>query len=368
MASVHVDNLRKEFGSIVAVNSVSLELEDGELVVFVGPSGCGKTTLLRMIAGLETPTSGDIRFGSKSVVDSPPQNREISMVFQDLALYPHLTAMGNIKFALNADSSIPESEYAERIEEVANLANCDEFLEKPVNDLSGGQQQRVAIARALVREPEVFLLDEPLSDLDELMKREIRSSIERLQNDLDITTIHVTHDQEEAMMMADKIVVLNGGDIGQVGTPSEIFNNPSSLFVANFIGSPQINILQCVITDETDEIVTLTSDFGTFTLSNSVSVLADRSSNDVAVGIRPQHLDWYDEEPAEFNVTIPVTVQVIEQMGTEDIIRCITPDHEEIVAVVPTGILTEGQDGYLTTEETYLHFFDGYDDSAVRLN
>jgi len=367
MASVNVDNLEKQYGNLNATDNVSLDVEDGELVVFVGPSGCGKTTLLRMIAGLETPTSGDIRFDDHSVVDSPPQDREISMVFQDLALYPHLTAVDNIKFALKADDSIESAEYDERVKRIAELANCEDFLDQPVTELSGGQRQRVAIARALVREPEVFLLDEPLSDLDELMKRQIRAAIERLQEEMGITTIHVTHDQEEAMTMADKIVVLNDGTIEQVGSPSEVFNEPATLFVGSFIGSPRINEFPCTVTEETDESVTVTSEKGTFTFTgDAAGTLRNRSTDEVTVGVRPQHLQWTDEE--QVGLTIPVTIDVLEQTGTEDIVRCLTPDEEEVVAVVPTGTLAEGQEGYLTAAESDLHIFDGRDESARRLD
>jgi ABC-type sugar transport system ATPase subunit len=369
MASVRINNLEKQYGSITATKDVSLDIADGELVVFVGPSGCGKTTLLRMVAGLETPTSGDIRFDGQSVIDLPPQDRDISMVFQDLALYPHLRAIDNIKFALKADRSVGESEYDRRATQIAKLANCDEFLDKSITELSGGQRQRVAIARALVREPEVFLLDEPLSDLDELMKRRIRASIERLQKDLRITTIHVTHDQEEAMTMADKIVVLNSGTVEQVGSPAMVFGEPVTLFVASFIGSPQINQLSCTVTGAADNSLALDSETGTVTLSPDMTDRLDaRTADRITIGVRPQHLIWNDDEPDDARLTIPVTIDVLEQTGTEDIARCATPDSKEVIAVVPTGTLSEGYEGYLTADESSLHLFNGDTDNAERLN
>jgi len=364
MANVTIDNLTKKFGSIVATNEISLAIEDGELVVLVGPSGCGKTTTLRSIAGLESPTSGTITFDDADVTDLAPQDRDISMVFQDLALYPHMTAAENIAFPLHADGQQVEGTIDENVEEVAHATNCDEFLEKRVSDLSGGQRQRIALARALVREPEVFLMDEPFSDLDELLKRQLRAEVMRIQKEREITMIHVTHDQEEAMTMGDRLVVMNDGEIAQIGDPDTVYTEPANLFVAMFIGSPQINRFDSVIADDG----VLESGTLRFELPTAdAEALADTSSDEVALCIRPRHVTW-SENPDEHDIAVPVTVTVTEQIGTEDIVRTETEDGLEVTAVVPANTLEFGEEGYLVFDPDQLHLFDGYDDEAERMN
>ncbi|PSP86129.1 glycerol-3-phosphate ABC transporter ATP-binding protein [Halobacteriales archaeon QS_1_68_17] len=364
MAEVTIDNLTKEYGSIVATNDISIDIDDGELVVLVGPSGCGKTTTLRSIAGLETPTSGSIHFGDTDVTDRAPQDRDISMVFQDLALYPHMTAAENVAFPLHADGQQPETTVRESVEEVARATNCEEFLDKKVVDLSGGQRQRVALARALVRKPEVFLMDEPFSDLDELLKRQLRAEVVRIQKDLGITMVHVTHDQEEAMTMGDRLVVMNDGEIAQMGDPDTVFNEPARLFVATFIGSPQINRFDCRIAGDR----TLTDGELELELpADAADVLDGATGEAVTLCIRPQHLSWADERPAD-SLAVPVSVNVIEKIGTEDIVRCRTAGGTEITGVVPAGALSFGQEGYLVFDPSQLHLFDGHDENAPRLN
>jgi multiple sugar transport system ATP-binding protein len=364
MSEVIIDNLTKEFGSIVATNEVSLDIDDGELVVLVGPSGCGKTTTLRSIAGLETPTGGTIKFDEVDVTDRTPQERDISMVFQDLALYPHMTAAENIAFPLHANGEQSEGSIDDSVREIARATDCDEFIDKKVVDLSGGQRQRVALARALVRKPDVFLMDEPFSDLDELLKRQLRAEVLRIQKELGITMVHVTHDQEEAMTMGDRIVVMNRGEIAQIGTPDTVYSEPAVLFVAMFIGSPQINRFECVI----DEQVDLTCGDTRFELPpEDRQALENATGEEIALCVRPQHLTW-TEEPSDDQLAVPVAVTVIEQIGTEDIVRCRTEDGREVTALMPPNTLEFDQEGYLVLDHEQLHLFDGYGGDAERLN
>jgi len=364
MADVTIDNLTKRFGSLVATSEVSLEIEDGELVVLVGPSGCGKTTTLRSIAGLETPTSGTITFDGVDVTDQTPQDRDISMVFQDLALYPHMTAEENIAFPLHADGDRVEGSVQENVEEIARATDCDGFLDKRVGDLSGGQRQRVALARALVRQPEVFLMDEPFSDLDELLKRQLRAEVLRIQKELGITMIHVTHDQEEAMTMGDRLVVMNEGTIAQIGDPDTVYNEPATLFVALFIGSPQINRFDCVVED----LGVLSHGNLRFELPpGDAGALENATCDGVTLCVRPQHLTWSDS-PGEDDLAVPVTVTVTERIGTEDIVRCETDNGREVSAVVPANTLEFEREGFLVFDPDNLHLFDGHGEDAERLN
>lgn len=366
MAAITINDLRKEYGSIVAVNDITLDAEDGELVVLVGPSGCGKTTALRSVAGLVEPTDGSIKFDERDITDLSPQERDISMVFQDLALYPNMSVYDNISFPLRAEDGHSDEEIREAVEEIAAIVDCSGFLEDRVIELSGGQQQRVALARALVRRPEVFLMDEPFSDLDELLKRQLRAEVARLQQEFGVTMLHVTHDQEEAMTLGDRLVVMNNGDIVQTADPRTVFSEPNTLFVARFIGSPQINEFRCEISWENDT-ATISSEEFKITLSGSESdVLRQATADTITVAIRPQHLRWSTDNP-ETDLAIPVTTEVVEKIGTEDIVRARTESGDEISAEVESGLVEENRDGYLVFESAHLHFFDGTGNDARRL-
>ncbi len=367
MANIQIENLSKQFGNLDATKDISIDIPDGQLAVLVGPSGCGKTTTLRMIAGLEQPTEGTIRFDTKDVTEIRPQNRDVSMVFQDLALYPHLTTYDNIAFPLRADGALTDDEMDRRVQEIAEIVDCDEFLDQRVTELSGGQRQRVALARALIREPEVFLMDEPFSDLDELLKRNLRAEVLRLQRRLDITMVHVTHDQEEAMTLGDILVVMNDGEIAQLGDPHTVFSNPETVFVATFIGSPQINEFYCDVEWEDDDTAVLTDGDVSFTLTEPLVSYLRNTGDEVAFFVRPQHLRWSDQEPDDA-LALRVSVEVIEQIGTEDIVRCRTEDHTEVTAVLPAGTIEEGDIGYLEVDPTHVHLFDGHEATAKRLN
>jgi len=244
MAEVRVDNLTKKFGDLTAVNDLSLQVHDGEFVVFLGPSGCGKTTTLRCIAGLEIPDGGTISIGGDIVTKLPPALRDIAFVFQQYALYPHMTVFDNLAFPMRATRT-PKEEIAQRIKEVSEILHIERLLSRRPGKLSGGEMQRVAIGRAMVRRPKVFLMDEPLTNLDAKLRTEMRAELKRLQSDLGATTIYVTHDQIEAMSMGDRVAVINGGKLLQFGTPMEVYDHPASMFVAGFIGSPAMNFAPC---------------------------------------------------------------------------------------------------------------------------
>ncbi len=243
MVEIRLENVSKQFGKVVAVDNLNLEIKDGEFIALLGPSGCGKTTTLLMIAGIYKPTTGKIYFDDQVVNDIPPKDRNIGMVFQSYALYPHMSVFDNIAFPLKLQRR-PKNEIRERVVEVAKILGIEELLDRKPSQLSGGQQQRVALARALVKEPQVFLMDEPLSNLDAKLRIQMRAELKRIQRELGVTTIYVTHDQLEAMTMADRIAVMNRGVLQQYASPEELYNKPANIFVASFIGSVPINFLE----------------------------------------------------------------------------------------------------------------------------
>lgn len=285
MAEVRLSNIRKSFGSVEVIKGVDLIIPEGEFCVFVGPSGCGKSTLLRMIAGLEDITDGSLEIGGEQMVDVAPAKRGVAMVFQSYALYPHMTVAENITFGLRMANHPPEDTQT-RLDIAARMLKLDTLLDRKPSQLSGGQRQRVAIGRAIVRDPEVFLFDEPLSNLDAALRVEMRAEITRLHSNLDATMIYVTHDQVEAMTMADMIVVLDQGRIEQVGSPLELYHEPKSLFVARFMGSPQMNTLPVTLSSaESDTVVCALPGGGDISLDNSTN-----ATGDATLGIRPEHM------------------------------------------------------------------------------
>lgn len=283
MSAVKIINATKKYGDIQVIHGIDLDIKDGEFCVFVGPSGCGKSTLLRMISGLEEVTSGDIHIGDKNVTKMQPADRGIAMVFQSYALYPHMTVRENMAFGLKM-TKVPAAVINEKVNEAASILHLEPYLDRKPKTLSGGQRQRVAIGRAIVRGPEVFLFDEPLSNLDAELRVEMRVEITRLHRELGTTIIYVTHDQVEAMTLADKIVVLKEGRIQQVGTPLSLYDDPQNIFVAGFIGSPTINLLKGSITDGKLSIPSLE------TLKLDVSDTITSLMSELIIGLRPQHL------------------------------------------------------------------------------
>ncbi|WP_196260826.1 ABC transporter ATP-binding protein [Pelagibacterium limicola] len=329
MAKLVLEKVAKSFGLVNVLPGVDLDIEDGEFVVFVGPSGCGKSTLLRLIAGLEDVSSGDILIDGDSVTHVPAADRGVAMVFQSYALYPHMTVRQNLSFGLeNIRMQRPEIE--RRVGEAARLLQIEQLLERRPKELSGGQRQRVAIGRAITRDPKIFLFDEPLSNLDAELRVLMRIEITRLHERLGNTMIYVTHDQIEAMTMADKIVVLRGGVIEQVGAPLELYNQPRNAFVAGFIGSPRMNFVEGTIGEVSGETFTFTSpDLPAMTLPRRTASLA--AGQKVSVGVRPEDLIVSKGKGSGW----PVTVSVAEQHGANSYIHCSRPNGEPLLIHQP---------------------------------
>jgi ABC-type sugar transport system ATPase subunit len=315
MAQVSLKGVNKSFGATHVIKDVDLEIEKGEFVVFVGPSGCGKSTLLRLIAGLETLSSGEIMIADRAIMDLPPSKRGIAMVFQSYALYPHMTVFHNMAFSLELQG-VPKKEIAERVESAAKILQMEHLLSRRPAALSGGQRQRVAIGRAIVRNPDVFLFDEPLSNLDAALRHETRVEIAKLHTQLAATTIYVTHDQVEAMTLADKIVVLKDGEVMQVGSPMDLFNRPANEFVAGFLGSPKMNFFDGTLADVSDDGATAGFQGNGIDAANLRLVSSAKKTGDAArIGIRPQHLVLDPKGP------IVGTVALVERLGTETVME-----------------------------------------------
>ncbi|MES0808733.1 sn-glycerol-3-phosphate ABC transporter ATP-binding protein UgpC [Roseibium sp. SCPC15] len=308
MGELQLRDVRKSYGQMEVIKGVDLEVEHGEFIVFVGPSGCGKSTLLRMIAGLEEITGGDITIDTKVVNDLPPVKRGIAMVFQSYALYPHMSVYENIAFPLRVER-LTNDKVEEKVQNAAGILQLTERLQHKPGELSGGQRQRVAIGRAIVREPSVFLFDEPLSNLDAALRAEMRVELAKLHNDLDATMIYVTHDQVEAMTMADRIVVLDHGVISQVGTPLELYHKPQNLFVAGFIGNPKMNFLRVTGKHSNDDGVVVTLPSGQ-DLKVKVSATGDVAGRTLTLGIRPEDLTLKPSDAA-----IEIIPNVVEHLG-----------------------------------------------------
>ncbi|MBB4092098.1 sn-glycerol-3-phosphate import ATP-binding protein UgpC [Ochrobactrum pecoris] len=315
MSKIVLDNVRKSYGgNVEVIKGVSLEINDGEFVVLVGPSGCGKSTLLRMIAGLEGITSGTIAIGDRVVNDVEPAERDIAMVFQNYALYPHMTVRENLAYGLK-NRKTPKDEIERRIAKAAKALEIEPFLERKPRQLSGGQRQRVAMGRAIVREPAAFLFDEPLSNLDAKLRVQMRVEIKRLQRSLETTSVYVTHDQMEAMTMADRLVVLNAGHIEQVGTPIELYEKPASTFVATFIGSPSMNLLQSAENIAWKTGGAVKTPIGNFT-----------------IGVRPEDISILeDDEPDADGFNATVRIEAVELVGAESYIHSALPDGKSLI-------------------------------------
>ena len=318
MAQVELRDVNKAFGKVKVIRNVDLEINKGEFVVFVGPSGCGKSTLLRLIAGLESLTSGDIVIADRPVMDLPPSKRGIAMVFQSYALYPHMTVFHNMAFSLNLQG-ISKAEVRERVEAAAKILQMEHLLDRRPAALSGGQRQRVAIGRSIVRNPDVFLFDEPLSNLDAALRHDTRVEIAKLHSQLGATTIYVTHDQVEAMTLADKIVVLKDGEGMQVGAPMDLFNMPANEFVAGFLGSPKMNFFDGTITNVAANKSTA-SFSGDGIKATKIRLVSDEKNDGAAVrlGVRPQHLQ------IDPKGTIKGKATLVERLGTETIVELVS--------------------------------------------
>ena len=350
MANLILRNVSKAFGTTDVIKSVNLEVSHGEFVVFVGPSGCGKSTLLRLITGLEEVTDGQIIIEDRDVTYLKPSKREVAMVFQSYALFPHLSVAENIGFGLKL-SKVPKDEISARVNEVASILRVENLLARKPRQLSGGQRQRVAIGRSIIRQPKVFLFDEPLSNLDAALRVVMRIEITRLHQNLGATMIYVTHDQTEAMTLADRIVVLNEGRIEQVGSPLKLYENPINRFVAGFIGSPAMNFIKGTIdTDDNKAIARL----GPYAMEVSKPTL--KQGMEIEVGIRPEHIAIVSPEEG----TLTAAVEIIEKLGVESMLYLKTDASEDLLTVRtdPKHTIRTGDRLGLKLPESELHFFD----------
>ncbi|MER8835695.1 ABC transporter ATP-binding protein [Mesorhizobium sp. M0909] len=374
MAEVILENICKTYGNnFRAIDQLNLSVEDGEFLILVGPSGCGKSTALRMIAGLEDITSGSLRIGGVDVVDMPPKDRDIAMVFQSYALYPHMTVFENIAFSMRLAGK-PKAERKKRVDEIAKTLQLTSLLDSKPANLSGGQRQRVAMGRAMVREPAAFLMDEPLSNLDAKLRVQMRAEITSLQKQLGVTTIYVTHDQIEAMTMGDRVAVLKGGVLQQVDTPKRLYESPVNAFVAGFIGSPSMNLFEATL--KGSELVF--RDFA-IRLQDAAFVrrpgLRSYAGRKIVFGIRPE--DLYDSslESGRKYQTIPAKVTSIEELGSEHIVHLNIdavrvdsgdPDAVDDFGVAsnavarfePASVLHSGSEIRLALDDSKFHFFD----------
>ena len=348
MASVSLDQVRKVYGgSVEAVRGVSLDIDDGSFCVLVGPSGCGKSTLLRMIAGLETITSGAVTIGDRVVNEIEPSERDIAMVFQNYALYPHMNVYNNMAYGLR-NRGTPKEDIDARVREAARILAIEPFLTRKPRELSGGQRQRVAMGRAIVRKPQVFLFDEPLSNLDAKLRVQMRVEIKRLQRALGVTSVYVTHDQVEAMTLSDKLVVMNGGVIDQVGTPTDVYRRPATRFVATFIGSPPMNMLEGVVEGP-----------GLVCVGGALLPVADmreglKADTPVHVGVRPEDVRVLKDASVAFRIE----VDFVEELGATQLFHG-RLDGTEFVLQANTGLIpTDARQLALGIDAANVHVFD----------
>jgi multiple sugar transport system ATP-binding protein len=337
---IRFQNVSKRYGEVVVLDGLSLEIADGEFVVLLGPSGCGKTTTLRMLAGLENVTSGDIYIGDERINDVPTQRRDLAMVFQSYALYPHMSIAENIAYPLRV-RKLDQNERQNRVARVAKLLEIESLLDRKPRQLSGGERQRDALARAIVREPRAYLMDEPLSNLDARLRVQMRGELKRLQHQLGTTTIYVTHDQAEAMTLASRVAVMKKGRLQQFDTPLNIYNHPANRFVAEFVGSPSMNFVDGKI------------ERGMF-VSEEIKFSVDRAEGDVSLGIRPEHVHVLTQPQ---DGAIPASVYVTELMGNETFVFLTVGTHR-IIARAPADFRAEVESTvWLRLETDKAHFF-----------
>ncbi|MFO1038542.1 MAG: sn-glycerol-3-phosphate ABC transporter ATP-binding protein UgpC [Geminicoccaceae bacterium] len=349
MAAVDVRKVDKFYGTVQALHGVQVDIQDGEFVVLVGPSGCGKSTLLRMIAGLEEISRGEIAIGGRVVNNVPPKDRDIAMVFQNYALYPHMTVKENMAFSLKL-AKAPKNVIEERVGKAAQILGLNGLLDRYPRQLSGGQRQRVAMGRAIVRNPQVFLFDEPLSNLDAKLRVQMRTEIKELHQRLKTTAIYVTHDQIEAMTMADRIVVMQGGNVEQVGAPLELYDRPANLFVAGFIGSPAMNLIDAKLSRQNGSVSAISADGTALPLpANS----GGREGQDVIYGVRPEHLQLQPSGSA-----LGAEVVVVEPTGAETLVVSRLGGGEVQAVFRERHKLTPGDKIGLAPDLNHVHLFD----------
>jgi multiple sugar transport system ATP-binding protein len=360
MAEVLLHSVEKKFGDNAVINNLDLKISDKEFVVLVGPSGCGKSTILRIIAGLEDATSGDISIGDKIVNELDPKDRNIAMVFQDYALYPHLSIFKNISFGLEIQK-MRKSELKERVLHAAEILGISDLLDRKPKQLSGGQRQRVAMGRAIVRRPSVFLFDEPLSNLDAKLRTQMRTEIKKLHKQLTTTIVYVTHDQVEAMTLADRIVVLKDGNIEQIGKPEEVYNSPKSIFVAGFIGAPTMNFIPCRLTGQNGKVVLQISDENKTILSvpeKKAEHYLNSLDRDVIMGIRPEYFSLAEQSETTSRNHLSLQVNVIEPLGSTTLFFFEVASSEMVVSLEPIPGIKPGDNLSLKADMSKIHLFD----------
>ncbi len=367
MAKVIFDEVTKQFSpTVIAVNKLNLDIEDGEFLVLVGPSGCGKSTALRCLAGLEDITSGRIYIGDRDVTYLDPKDRDIAMVFQSYALYPHMSVRDNMGFSLKL-KRMPNKDIAERVERAAEILGLEELLDRKPRELSGGQRQRVALGRAIVREPQAFLMDEPLSNLDAKLRVQTRAEIIELQKRLGVTTIYVTHDQVEAMTMGDRIAVLNFGILQQLDSPKNLYERPKNQFVATFIGSPAMNVFPATVLNGDGRSRLHTEQFELKLSKELADKLADRAGQQVNFGIRPEDLEVVEfAEFAHEDNRIKLNVKFAELLGSETLLHLEGPNDDPIVAKVDPRVQARPGDVVeFAIDTNHLHAFDPKTEQAI---
>ncbi len=359
MAEINLQSLTKYFGSNQVINNFTLNVTDGEFIVLVGPSGCGKSTILRMIAGLETITSGIISINGKIVNDLPPKDRDIAMVFQNYSLYPHMTVFENMAFGLKM-RKLPRDMITSRVNQTAKILGLTQLLDQSSNMISGGQQQRVALGRAIVREPQVFLFDEPLSNLDAGLRLNMRAELIRLHKKLRATMIYVTHDQIEAMSMSDRLVVINDGNIQQIGPPLEIYEKPANLFVACFIGSPPMNLISCQVTEERDKTYLVGDGLRLLLTKECSKLLRNFSQQEIILGLRPEDFSLKEsqDDTSTLSNTIKTSVEYIEPLGNEILATCLIGSGTITVRFPPDKHITPGMHLVLTISRDRIKLFN----------
>src|SRR5438270_3912429 len=361
MARVAFDHVYKRFGKVEVVHDINLDIRDKEFLVLVGPSGCGKSTLLRMVAGLEELSEGDISIGEKVVNNVAPKDRDIAMVFQNYALYPHMTVFDNMAFSLKL-RHFPKDQIKKRVEEAAGLLNLDQLLKRKPKELSGGQRQRVALGRAIVREPQVFLMDEPLSNLDAKLRVETRANITKLHQRIQTTVIYVTHDQTEAMTMGSRIAVLNAGLIQQLGAPQELYDHPANLFVAGFIGSPAMNLFNGVkVVSEGDSPKIVLENVGQVQVPPLYKErVQEAAGKNLTFGIRPEHLEDITvvSPDAQTGSGIEATVDVVEHLGNELLVYMVIGGKQVVARLNPRSEAHTGGRIRLHVDTDHIHLFN----------
>ncbi len=363
MAQVVLKGINKFYDSVHAVKDVNLQIRDKEFVVLVGPSGCGKTTTLRMVAGLEAISGGDISIDGQVVNDLAPMDRDIAMVFQNYALYPHMSVFDNMAFGLKM-RKFARAEIGKRVKEAADVLGIGDLLKRKPRQLSGGQRQRVALGRAIVRHPRVFLFDEPLSNLDAKLRVQMRVELKKLHQRLGTTAIYVTHDQVEAMTLGDRVVVMKDGLVQQVGEPLDLYNQPANKFVAGFIGSPAMNFASVTMVDGNGRLAAKNSGLEIEVPSAGAERLRSHVGRQLTLGIRPEDLHVAsDADPA--GLTFPSKIEVVEQLGSETLLDVRVGDGTMVAAVAPTGGIRPQDAVRLAVNPNRLHFFDAATDAAI---